>query len=125
VISAIERMRGGEVFVPKIPSMRLLDLAEAIAPGCALREIGVRPGEKLHEVLISEDEARNTLELDDRYLVTPSFSFHGATWNEGRRLGNGFRYASDTNTRWLSGPELLQLAGILHEPHRAESVVLQ
>src|SRR6266481_9045632 len=69
VIRAIEEMHGGEIFVPKIPSMRMVDLAESIAPGCEIEYVGIRPGEKLHEVLVSEDEARNTLELDDMYVI--------------------------------------------------------
>ncbi len=72
VVSSIEQMHGGEIFVPKIPSMRLVDLAETIAPGCEIETIGIRPGEKLHEVLVSEDEARNTLEVEDRYMIQPS-----------------------------------------------------
>ena len=65
VVRCIEQMHGGEIFVPKIPSMKLVDMAEALAPGCAVESVGIRPGEKLHEVLVSEDESRNTLELDD------------------------------------------------------------
>ena len=65
VVSCLEQMHGGEIFVPKIPSMRLLDLAETVAPGCEMETIGIRPGEKLHEVLVSEDEARKTLETED------------------------------------------------------------
>ncbi len=72
VVSSIEQMHGGEIFVPKIPSMRLVDLAETIAPGCEIDTIGIRPGEKLHEVLVSEDEARNTLEVEDRYVIQPA-----------------------------------------------------
>src|SRR5271165_6761154 len=72
VIRCLEQMHGGEIFVPKIPSMRLVDLAEAVAPGCLVECIGIRPGEKLHEVLLSEDEARNTVELDDMYIIQPS-----------------------------------------------------
>ncbi len=72
VVSCIEQMHGGEIFVPKIPSMRLIDMAETIAPGCEVECIGIRPGEKLHEVLVSEDEARNTVELDDMYVIQPA-----------------------------------------------------
>ncbi len=103
VIGCIERMHGGEVFVPKIPSMKVSDLARAIAPDARIEVIGIRPGEKLHEVLISEDEARTTVELDDRYVVLPA----EAMWfvydwkSEGRPLPDGFRYASDTNPQWL------------------------
>ena len=107
VISTIEQMHGGEIFVPKIPSMRLLDLAESIAPGCQIETVGIRPGEKLHEVLVSEDEARNTVEMDDRYVIQPSHSWwRRENWSSGKRLPEAFRYASDTNDRWLTSHEL-------------------
>ena len=72
VIRCLDEMHGGEIFVPKIPSMRMMDLAETIAPGCEIDIIGIRPGEKLHEVLVSEDEARNTVEVDGMYIIQPS-----------------------------------------------------
>ncbi|MGH9540137.1 MAG: UDP-N-acetylglucosamine 4,6-dehydratase (inverting), partial [Terriglobales bacterium] len=75
VVNCIEQMHGGEIFVPKIPSMRVTDMAASIAPGCEVECIGIRPGEKLHEVLISEDEARNTLEMDDMYVIQPAHSW--------------------------------------------------
>jgi UDP-N-acetylglucosamine 4,6-dehydratase len=110
VVSSIEQMHGGEIFVPKIPSMRLVDLAETIAPGCEIDTIGIRPGEKLHEVLVSEDEARNTLEMEDRYIIQPSHSWwRRENWVHGRPLPEGFRYASDTNERWLTNRELQEL----------------
>ena len=110
VVSSIEQMYGGEIFVPKIPSMRLVDLAEAIAPGCEIETIGIRPGEKLHEVLVSEDEARNALEVEDRYIIQPSFSlWKRENWIKGTPLPEGFRYASDTNERWLTNRELQDL----------------
>jgi UDP-N-acetylglucosamine 4,6-dehydratase len=103
VIRCIEQMHGGEVFVPKIPSMKLIDLARAIAPKARIEVIGIRPGEKLHEVLISEDEARSTVELEDMFVVQPA----EAMWfvhdwkSQGKPLPDGFRYASDTNPHWL------------------------
>jgi UDP-N-acetylglucosamine 4,6-dehydratase len=110
VVSSIEQMHGGEIFVPKIPSMRLVDLAEAIAPGCEIETIGIRPGEKLHEVLVSEDEARNTLEVEDRYIIQPAHSWwRRENWVNARPLPEGFRYASDNNERWLSNHELQDL----------------
>ena len=110
VTTCIEQMHGGEIFVPKIPSMRLLDLAECIAPGCEIQTIGIRPGEKLHEVLVSEDEARNALEMDDRYVIQPSHSWwRRENWSAGKPLADGFRYASETNDQWLTGRELLEL----------------
>ena len=121
VIRSIERMHGGEVFVPKIPSMRLTDLAATVAPGCLIQEIGIRPGEKLHEVLLSEDEGRDALEFDEMYVVLP----HGqnSPWDGGRRLADGFRYASETNPDWLTGRDLIRLAEILDEPHHTRELV--
>jgi UDP-N-acetylglucosamine 4,6-dehydratase/5-epimerase len=108
VIAAIEQMHGGEIFVPKIPSMRLMDLAEAVAPGCALEFIGIRPGEKLHEVLLSDDEARSAVELDDMFIIKPSHPWWSkGNWMHARELPSGFRYSSDSNEQWLS-PEQLQ-----------------
>ncbi len=103
VIACIEQMEGGEVFVPKIPSMKVIDLARAIAPQAEIEVIGIRPGEKLHEVLISEDEARTTVELDTMYVVQPAQAlWFGYSWQDrGRALPDGFRYASDNNTDWL------------------------
>ena len=110
VITSIEQMHGGEIFVPKIPSMRLLDLAESIAPGCKIETIGIRPGEKLHEVLVSEDEARNTVETDDRFVIQPVHSWwRRENWSTGKPLADGFRYASETNDHWLTGRDLLEL----------------
>ena len=110
-IRCIEQMQGGELFVPKIPSMRVVDLAAAIAPGAELEFIGIRPGEKLHETLVSEDEARHTVELEDMYVVQPS----GALWfgheleKEGQALAEGFRYNSDGNQHWLTVDEIREL----------------
>jgi UDP-N-acetylglucosamine 4,6-dehydratase len=110
VIQAAERMHGGEVFVPKLPSMRLTDLAAAIAPECAVRTVGIRPGEKLHELLISEDEARQTLEFDDMYVIQPMFPWWNAEpWAGGRALPAEFRYSSDTNPTWLTKAALLRM----------------
>jgi UDP-N-acetylglucosamine 4,6-dehydratase len=112
VVSSLEQMHGGEIFVPKIPSMRLVDLAESIAPGCEIETIGIRPGEKLHEVLVSEDEARNTLEVEDRYIIQPAHSWwRRENWKTARALPEGFRYASDTNDRWLNDQQLRELIG--------------
>jgi UDP-N-acetylglucosamine 4,6-dehydratase/5-epimerase len=103
-------MRGGEIFVPKIPSMRIMDLVETMAPGCRVEEIGIRPGEKLHEILISEDESRQTLELDDMFVVSPvAPSWTIERW-EGKPLGPDFRYSSDRNSAWLSGEQMLEMA---------------
>lgn len=103
VISCIEQMEGGEVFVPKIPSMKVIDLARAIAPEAQIEIIGIRPGEKLHEVLISEDEARHTVELEKMFVVQPAeASWFGYQWqSKGKLLHDGFRYSSDNNSEWL------------------------
>lgn len=104
VTRCIEEMQGGEVFVPKIPSTKIVDLARAIAPECEIENIGIRPGEKLHEVLIHEDEARSAVELADMYVVQPSNElWFGHDWKEkGRSLPEGFRYSSNTNNEWLT-----------------------
>lgn len=112
VIGCIERMQGGEIFVPRIPSMRIVDLARAIAPSASLRTIGVRAGEKLHEVLISADEARQAVELDGMYVVEPvSPPWAYATPDGAKRLADGFAYTSDTNTEWFSAADLRRMVG--------------
>src|ERR1700688_3561775 len=121
VVRAIEQMHGGEIFVPKIPSMRLVDLAEAVAPGCQVEYIGIRPGEKLHEVLVSEDEARQTLETEDMYVIQPSHPWWKAeNWVNAKPLREGFRYGSDSNERWLTRRELEEL--VAPETSAAEAV---
>ncbi len=102
VIECIEQMHGGEVFVPKIPSMKVIDLAKAIAPDAAISVVGIRPGEKLHEVLISEDESRNTVERETMYIVKPPATlWERSLQYDGKPLPEGFRYASDNNADWL------------------------
>jgi UDP-N-acetylglucosamine 4,6-dehydratase/5-epimerase len=102
VMSCIDQMEGGEVFVPKIPSTKIVDLANAIVPNAKINIIGIRPGEKVHEVLISEDEARNTVEREHMFIVKPPETLweRGLEY-EGRSLPEGFRYSSDTNSQWL------------------------
>ena len=112
VIDCIERMHGGEIFVPKIPSMNIMDLAAAIAPECKTEIVGIRPGEKLHEVMVPEDDARNTVELADRFVIKPAHDFFDtdAYANE-KTCPDGFRYASDNNDKWLTRQELQDLVG--------------
>jgi UDP-N-acetylglucosamine 4,6-dehydratase/5-epimerase len=112
VVTSLAMMRGGEIFVPKIPSMRIADLARSMAPDLPLKTVGIRPGEKLHEVMVTEDDSRQTLELDDRYLIEPAFAW----WARGPYVASGaipvqegFRYASDTNADWLDEARLKQL----------------
>ncbi len=119
VLSCLATMRGWEIFIPKIPSMRITDLAAAMAPNVPQRTIGIRPGEKLHEVLITEDDTRGTIELDDRYIILPPKGDGGLGLNGeqeqvsnpydaiGKAVPDGFRYASDSNGEWLL-PEVLQ-----------------
>jgi UDP-N-acetylglucosamine 4,6-dehydratase len=110
VVKSIEVMHGGEIFVPKIPSMKLVSLAETVAPGCEVEFIGIRPGEKLHEALISEDEARNTVELADMFVIQPTHPWWSdKNWLNGKPLADGFRYTSDTNSQWLTHRELEEL----------------
>jgi UDP-N-acetylglucosamine 4,6-dehydratase len=111
VIGCIGRMHGGEVFVPRIPSMGLADLARTLAPGCKIEYTGIRPGEKLHEMLLSADEARRSVALDDMFVIKPENPTWDANWHDaGEPLPEGFEYASDTNDRWLTAEELLGLA---------------
>jgi UDP-N-acetylglucosamine 4,6-dehydratase/5-epimerase len=128
VIQCIERMHGGEIFVPKIPSMRLLDLAETIAPDCEIEYIGIRPGEKLHEVLVSEDEARTTVEAEDMYVIRPSHPWWKAqNWVHAKAVPEGFRYTSDTNSHWLSGAELEEfvIPGVTVSPPASVAAQIQ
>ena len=116
VLSCFAVMSGGEIFVPKIPSMKLTDLARSFAPDMPHRVVGIRPGEKLHETLITEDDARNTLELPDRYVIEPAFAYwsrHPYTEVGAKPVPEGFCYASNTNSDWLDGNGLQRL---LKEP---------
>ncbi len=107
VVSCLDLMQGGEVFVPRIPSMRVRDIAEAIAPHVPRRVIGIRPGEKVHEVLITEDESRRARALEDRYVIYPAWpSWPIVGELLGEELPPGFRYSSDANDRWLGAEEI-------------------
>lgn len=113
VLSSIAMMRGGEVFVPKIPSMKITDLAEAMLPGIPHKIVGIRPGEKLHEVMVPADDCRSTVELEDRFVIEPSFSFWESAeqerYQKRPKVADNFSYASDNNSEWLSQDELLAL----------------
>lgn len=109
VMSSFNEMQGGELYVPRIPSMRVVDLAHAIAPEADLIEIGIRPGEKLHEEMISEEDARRTLRREDRFIVTPTLAEWGWSTPDGERVEEGFSYTSDQNDQWLSASQIQQL----------------
>mgnify|MGYP006284135569 CR=1 FL=1 len=111
VIQSIEQMQGGEVFVPKIPSLKIMDLARAIAPDAEIEYIGIRSGEKLHEVLISRDESRSTVELEDMFVVQPVEAFwFGGGWEKlGKPLKDGYKYSSDRNKNWLNQVKIREM----------------
>jgi UDP-N-acetylglucosamine 4,6-dehydratase/5-epimerase len=115
VLSCFDIMRGGEIFVPKIPSMRVVDLARALAPDLPHDVVGVRPGEKLHEAMVSTDDARLTVDLGDRYVIEPALAW----WDRmtyvatgASRVADDFSYTSDKNERWLSAEEMLKMAEV-------------
>ena len=111
VLSCLPMMAGGEIFVPKIPSMRLVDLARCLAPDLPHRTVGIRPGEKLHEVMITEDDSRMTRAFGDRYVIEPPFgpSRRARLSSEAEPVPEGFRYASDTNDEWLEIEQMRRL----------------
>jgi UDP-N-acetylglucosamine 4,6-dehydratase/5-epimerase len=106
VMKSVEIMQGGEIFVPKIPSMNIMDLAKAIAPDCKMKFVGIRPGEKLHEIMVPEDEARNTIEMKDFFVIQPDHLFwtqkNMKVYLKGKTCKDGFKYSSDTNKQWLN-----------------------
>lgn len=108
VLRTLELAKGGEIFVPRIPSMKIPDLATAIAPECVQETVGIRPGEKLHESMISEDDARNTVEFNECYVIQANESKRAALLSEGRgrQCPDGFEYTSENNTQWLGAQEL-------------------
>jgi UDP-N-acetylglucosamine 4,6-dehydratase len=109
IIDSLEMMSGGELYVPRIPSMRIIDLAQAVAPDAKLVEIGMRPGEKLHEEMISVDDSRRTIILENRYLVTPVVAEWGYNPPKGPRMPEGQAYRSDTNDLWLDQEAIVSL----------------
>lgn len=118
VLKNFERMYGGEIFVPKIPSMRIVDLAKAVAPDLPTKIIGIRPGEKLHEIMCPADDSHLTLEFDDHYVIQPTIQFshlvdftRNALGEEGKAVTPGFEYNSGNNRVWLSQQELLDMIG--------------
>lgn len=115
VMENLKRMVGGEIFVPKIPSMNIMDLAMAVAPECKTEVIGVRPGEKLHEIMIPRDDARNTVEFEDYYVIKSEFQFFGDRFCsiDCSTVPEDFEYSSDSNTDWITREALQALIGTL------------
>ncbi len=111
VFEAIDNMQGGELYVKKIPSMYMTDLAKAIAPDLKISEIGIRPGEKIHEQMITKEDARNTLEFDDYYVILPEIEFENITYkySGGKAVANDFEYHSGNNSQWLSIEDMKKL----------------
>lgn len=116
VLNSFARMQGGEIFVPKIPSMKITDLAKALAPQCSQKFVGIRPGEKLHEVMCPSDDAHLTLEFDDHFIIQPAIQFNAphdfsvnALGQKGRKVPEGFAYSSENNTQWLDSEGLLAM----------------
>lgn len=111
VVDSFDRMSGGEIFVPRIPSTSIIDLATAIDPAAEIEVIGIRPGEKLHEEMISEDDARRSYGFDDHYVIAPILKDWAGeqTWLGGKSLPDGFAYRSDTNDLWLGPDEIREL----------------
>jgi UDP-N-acetylglucosamine 4,6-dehydratase/5-epimerase len=113
VLDSLERMDGGEIFIPKIPSMGIMDVAQVVAPECRTEIIGIRPGEKLHEIMITEDDAINTAEFDSHYVIQPASSWWDAKAylerKGGKKVPEQFSYSSDNNTVWMSQQDLIDL----------------
>lgn len=121
VAQSLDEMHGGEIFVPKIPSMRVYDLAEVIAPDCRIEVTGIRPGEKLHEVMIPRDDARHAVELRNFFVIQPDFQWWDEkNWKLGRSCEDGFEYASDTNSEWLSREDMRAMIHGLGRPRCVE-----
>lgn len=111
VIKALEEAKGGETFISKIPSFRISDLAEAMAPGCKTKEIGIYPGEKLHEIMVTTEDSANTYEYDKHFIIYPQLVWSDSKKVEptGKKVPEGFSYSSDNNTEWLSVEEIREL----------------
>jgi UDP-N-acetylglucosamine 4,6-dehydratase/5-epimerase len=113
VIQSLGRMHGGELFVPKLPSMKVVDMARAIAPNARLENVGIRPGEKLHEQMIGPDDARRTLDAGSFFVIQPDADWwDGSPWSQAVAVPEGFSYSSETNTQWLTVGELQQMANV-------------
>jgi len=125
VLNALREMHGGEVWIPRIPSMRMIDLARVIAPECTHLEIGIRPGEKLHEVMIPVDDGRMTLEFAEHFIIKPSFPWWDDCWHSekgGKPCPEGFYFGSDNNSQWVDDRQLTQMVATLDSPEAKEWV---
>ena len=117
VIKALSEAKGGETFISKIPSFKITDLAQAILPGCEMPEVGIREGEKLHEIMVTREDSMLTYEYDKHFIVYPHFDW----WKKdqiqpgGRKVEQGFEYSSGTNTEWLSVDEIKELLKTVEE----------
>jgi len=127
ILEALGEMRGGEIFVPRIPSMKIVDLAKAIDPDCRQEVVGIRPGEKVHETLLSEDEARNTVQYKECFIVQHNHRLRDSMFehvhlgkNNGHACPEGFRYTSDSNTEWLQVDDLKQLVDRISDDYAIE-----
>jgi UDP-N-acetylglucosamine 4,6-dehydratase len=109
VLDGLETMKGGEIFIPKIPSMKVVDLVDALAPDVKRKVIGIRPGEKLHEILVTADESRHTVEFHNQFIIEPEFTFWERDGNYPKPLPQGFTYTSLNNPHWLTKEELKEL----------------
>ncbi len=128
VLASLKKMKGGEIFIPRIPSMKIVDLAKAIAPDCKIEIIGIRPGEKVHELLLSEDEARNAVQFKECFIVQPNnqpreylFEFTRSGNNNGQLCREGFTYTSDNNTEWLGVDDLRRLVEKISDDYSIEN----
>jgi UDP-N-acetylglucosamine 4,6-dehydratase len=115
VLDSLEMMQGGELYVPRIPSMKIVDLARAVSPNAELKEIGMRPGEKLHEEMISADDSRRTVVLRDRFVVMPVVAEWGYEAPEGIAMNEGSAYKSDTNDQWMSETQIKLFIENMHK----------
>ncbi len=123
VFFCLENMQGGEMFVPRIPSMRIVDLAKAICPECKQEIVGVRPGEKIHEVLISNSDAKNALEFKDFFIVTQNKAYQNKCLNEGKSgkpCSEDFEYTSANNKQWLSSADLTKILATIKDDYKIE-----
>jgi UDP-N-acetylglucosamine 4,6-dehydratase len=120
VIQCLHRMSGGELFVPKLPSMKVVDVANAVVPGAPHTFIGIRPGEKLHEIMITRDDATNTIEFDDHFVIKPAFSWweqreaDNGHYKAGQPVAEGFEYSSNVNDQWLTAEQFRAMVGLVH-----------